>query len=133
MWTKIPARALENAQFKGRTPQQQHGTGVTEMRTRIRDTTQEWGGMYGRSGEKGNVERGAQAKKNGKEDTNFCKLGLTGTALPLPAPQLVKLVGRLRAFLDVNAQPFQTLIETVSTRGTCSLGRRGCQPWALHE
>ena len=87
--------------------------------------------MYGRSGEK--VERGATSKKIGKRIRIFCKLGLTGTALPLPAPQLVKLVDRLRAFLDVNAQPFQTLIKAVSTRGTCSLGRQGCQPWALHE
>ena len=71
MWTKIPARALENAQFKGRTPQQQHGTGVTEMRTRIRDMTQEWGGMYGRSGEKGIVERGAQAKKKWERGYEF--------------------------------------------------------------
>ena len=88
-------------------------------------------GCTGEVGRKWNVAQ--QAKKYGKEDTNFCKLGLTGTALPLPAPQLVKLVGRLRAFLDVNAQPFQTLIKAVSTRGTCSLGRQGCQPWALHE
>ena len=86
-----------------------------------RDVREKWG-------ERNRVTWRASKKKNGKEDTNFCKLGLTGTALPLPAPQLVKLVGRLRAFLDVNAQPFQTLIETVSTRGTCSLGRRGCQP-----
>ena len=63
----------------------------------------------------------------GKGGQEFCSFRQNhGKSLPDTLPQLVDPKRRLHPSFNVSAQPLQSLIKTVSTRGTSGLQERKC-------